>query len=77
MILPWILRQNSKLGPLLFAFAAVGQISCGVKGPPLPPLVIVPQKTEPEVAPSPSGVPLPLKSTQPKQLNLPKRDDTE
>lgn len=57
---------------LIFAVlsAVLSQISCGVKGPPLPPLVVVPDKSEPQAVPSPVSTfspALPLKTTPPKK----------
>jgi len=37
----------------IILLSQLSQISCGVKGPPLPPLVIIPDKTEPQVKPGP------------------------
>jgi hypothetical protein len=47
---------------LILLLLNLGQISCGVKGPPLPPLVVIPpfepvSKVSPKPAPSPSILP--------------------
>ncbi len=70
MILSPTLNPIPKPILLLLIFAVLG-ISCGVKGPPLPPLVVIPDRSEPQTVPSPTSSfspALPLKTTPSKKL---------
>ena len=49
---------------LFFLIVSVIHLACGVKGPPLPPLVIIPQKTEPQPTPLPSTIGPPTETNQ-------------
>jgi predicted small lipoprotein YifL len=50
-----IKKLLTQCAPLfVIAIGIFSQISCGVKGPPLPPLEVLPQKSEPQASPRPA-----------------------